>query len=150
MVGIFGDIQPPFTAQKWLQLWEFGQKWQLKVQEVRYKWSWSTWNVVLISHKRNPASLRSDLSLCLEKSSLGYVLELSLRYLDLEPPCLTKFSYIKPFSGQKWGMVVQKNTKQVRNAYGLHQRYQEHIPSWLTSHKPHFMDLEPPFLAKFR
>ena len=106
-----------------------------------------TWSWYLI---REILRVSVPMSLCLEKSSLGYVLNLSLRVLDLEPPCLTKFSYIKPFSGQKWGMVVQKNTKQVRNAYGLHLRYQDHIPSWLTSHKPHFMDLKLTFLTKFR
>ena len=33
----FGDVQPPFIAQKWLKLGEFRQKWRLKVQEVRFK-----------------------------------------------------------------------------------------------------------------
>ena len=37
----------------------------------------------------------------------------------------------------------------VRNANLLVKRYQEHIQSWLTSLKSHFMDLEPPFLTIF-
>ena len=28
-------------------------------------------------------------------------------------------------------------------------RYQDHVPSWSTSLKSHFLDLEPPFLTKF-
>ena len=41
MCDIFGDVQPPFIAQKWLKLREFRKKWWLDVQKsqllVQYK-----------------------------------------------------------------------------------------------------------------